>query len=158
MLTPHNHPQSVKKKLILYWSQIFCSRVVAVIGRLFSFYSFAFYFGKWNGHTFKLAANLIMSSLLMSPSKPFFILQCLVFLFCFVLFCSRLVACVILVPWPGTELMPSSLETQNLNHWIAREVPIFTVFLFLAFPLDSVTFHLWVYITHLFLHVAHFLH
>ena len=54
--------------------------------------------------------------------------------------------------------MSPSLETQNLNHWTAREVPIFTVFLFLAFPSDSVNFHLCVYITHLFLHVAHFIH
>ena len=32
-------------------------------------------------------------------------------------------ACGILVPWLGIELAPSALETQNLNHWIAREVP-----------------------------------
>ena len=30
----------------------------------------------------------------------------------------------ILVPWPGVELVPSTVEVQSLNHWTAREVPI----------------------------------
>ena len=34
--------------------------------------------------------------------------------------CHR--ACGILVPWPGIETMPSSVEAQNHNHWTAREV------------------------------------
>ena len=27
------------------------------------------------------------------------------------------------VPWPGIEPVPPAVEAQNLNHWIAREVP-----------------------------------
>ena len=33
--------------------------------------------------------------------------------------------CGILVSWPGIESMPSAVEAESLNHWIAREVPIF---------------------------------
>ena len=33
-------------------------------------------------------------------------------------------ACKILVPWPGIEPTAPVLETQSLNHWTAREVPI----------------------------------
>ena len=29
----------------------------------------------------------------------------------------------ILVPWPGTEPAPPTLEAQSLNHWTTREVP-----------------------------------
>ena len=32
------------------------------------------------------------------------------------------VVCEILVPWPGIELNPSSLEARILNHWTTREV------------------------------------
>ena len=32
-------------------------------------------------------------------------------------------ACGILVPWPGMEPIPSTLEAWSLNHWTAREVP-----------------------------------
>ena len=32
-------------------------------------------------------------------------------------------ACEILVPQLGIELTPPAMETQNLNHWIAREIP-----------------------------------
>ena len=31
-------------------------------------------------------------------------------------------ACGILVPQPGTELMPLALVVQSLNHWATREV------------------------------------
>ena len=34
-------------------------------------------------------------------------------------------ACAILVPQPGMELMSLVLEAQNLNHWTAREVPMY---------------------------------
>ena len=34
------------------------------------------------------------------------------------------VACRILVPQPGTKLMPPALGAQSLNHWATREVPI----------------------------------
>ena len=33
-----------------------------------------------------------------------------------------LVACGILVPWPGTELTPPAVEVRSLNHWTSREV------------------------------------
>lgn len=55
------------------------------LGCLFSFYASAFqYFGKWNGHTFKLAANF---DNVQSTDEPinFFILQCFVFSGFFVL-------------------------------------------------------------------------
>ena len=32
-------------------------------------------------------------------------------------------ACNILVPQPGIELVPPAMELQNTNHWTAREVP-----------------------------------
>ena len=31
-------------------------------------------------------------------------------------------ACGILVPQPGIELMPPALQVSSLNHWTAREV------------------------------------
>ena len=40
--------------------------------------------------------------------------------FCFVFVCK---ACWILVPWPGTEPMPSAVEARSLNHWTTMEVP-----------------------------------
>ena len=33
-------------------------------------------------------------------------------------------ACGILVPQPGIQLMPPELEAQSPNHWTTREVPI----------------------------------
>ena len=33
----------------------------------------------------------------------------------------------ILVPQPGMEPLPPAVETRNLNHWTAREVPIFLI-------------------------------
>ena len=33
-------------------------------------------------------------------------------------------SCRIIVPLPGIELMPPTLEAQSHNHWAAREVPI----------------------------------
>ena len=32
-------------------------------------------------------------------------------------------ACGLLVPGPGTEAKPPTLEVWHLNHWMAREVP-----------------------------------
>ena len=32
-------------------------------------------------------------------------------------------ACRILVPRPGTEPMLPAVETQNLNHWINKDIP-----------------------------------
>ena len=34
------------------------------------------------------------------------------------------VACGILVPRPGIKPAPPALETQSLNHWTARDVPL----------------------------------
>ena len=33
-------------------------------------------------------------------------------------------ACGILFPWSGIELMPPAAEVWNLSHWTAREVPV----------------------------------
>lgn len=43
-------------------------------------------------------------------------------LFCF-FFWPCYMACNILVPQPGIELVPPAVELQNTNHWTAREVP-----------------------------------
>ena len=40
----------------------------------------------------------------------------------FVLFWPLCVACGILIPRPGIEHVPPSVEAQSLNHWTAREV------------------------------------
>ena len=42
-------------------------------------------------------------------------------LFCFVLPCHS--AYGILVPWPGSKLVPPELEAHSLNHPIPREIP-----------------------------------
>ena len=39
------------------------------------------------------------------------------------IFWPHRVACGILVPRPGIELVPPAGEVQSLNHWTAREVP-----------------------------------
>ena len=45
------------------------------------------------------------------------------FFFKIYLFFPRHKACSILVPRPGTEPMLPAVETQNLNHWIIKDVP-----------------------------------
>ena len=32
----------------------------------------------------------------------------------------------LIVPWPGTELMPPAVEAQSLNHWTSKEVLFLT--------------------------------
>ena len=39
-----------------------------------------------------------------------------------------LISLWILVPWPGVESVPSTLEAQGLNHWTARKVPKYNRF------------------------------
>lgn len=41
----------------------------------------------------------------------------------FFFFCCALWLGGLLVPQPGSETVPSAVETQCLNHWIAREFP-----------------------------------
>ena len=54
-----------------------------------------------------------------------------VFCFSFRPHCAK---CGILVPQPGIKPVPPALGVQNLNHWTAREVPIFRgVFCFVLF-------------------------
>ena len=36
-------------------------------------------------------------------------------------------ACGILVPWPGIEPVPPAVKAWSLNHWTAREVPVYLV-------------------------------
>ena len=62
------------------------------------------------------------------------------FLFFFFGHVARHVGCGISVPRPGIEPAPPAVEAWNLNHWIAREVPIFFFLLlkimhFLSLPL-----------------------
>ena len=43
-----------------------------------------------------------------------------------ILFCFfGCATCGILVPWPGIKPLPLTVEAQSLNHWTAREVPLF---------------------------------
>ena len=37
-------------------------------------------------------------------------------------------ACGILIPWPGIEPMPPTMDTQDLNHWTAGKVTLFCQF------------------------------
>ena len=43
--------------------------------------------------------------------------------FIFIYFWPWYVACGILVPGPGIEPVPPTVEAQSLNHWTTREVP-----------------------------------
>ena len=38
-------------------------------------------------------------------------------------------ACGTLVPLPGMEPTPSTVEARSLNHWAAMEVPPFPIFI-----------------------------
>ena len=48
----------------------------------------------------------------------------------FVFFWLHHSACGILVSLPGIEPMPTSVEAVSLNHWVAREVPLYGLFFF----------------------------
>ena len=48
--------------------------------------------------------------------------------FFFFFFWPHHAACGILVPQPGIEPVPPAVEAQSLNHWTAREVPLFPDF------------------------------
>lgn len=50
-------------------------------------------------------------------------------LFFFSLFWPHRMARGNLVPWPGTEISSPTLNMQSLNHWLAREVPHYIVFI-----------------------------
>ena len=43
-------------------------------------------------------------------------------------------ACRILVPWPGIELAPPSLEAQSPNHWTTRDISKLTLFFIWTSP------------------------
>ena len=48
---------------------------------------------------------------------------CVLYLFIFFLtFWPHHLACEILVPWPGIELLPPVVKAQSLNHWTTSEV------------------------------------
>ena len=53
-----------------------------------------------------------------------FLLKCTSFI---VVMCglSCPVACGIFIPQPGIEPVPPTVPAQSLNHWTAREVPVF---------------------------------
>ena len=48
----------------------------------------------------------------------------------FVFFWLHCSACGILVSLPGIEPMPTAVEAVSLNYWIAREVPLYGLFIF----------------------------
>ena len=43
----------------------------------------------------------------------------------YLLFLAMSQACGIPVPWPETESMPPEVEAWSLNHWTARDIPLF---------------------------------
>ena len=43
-----------------------------------------------------------------------------------------LMACGILVPWPGTESPPTTVEAQSPNHWITREFLVVMLYSYLC--------------------------
>ena len=47
--------------------------------------------------------------------------------FFFLVFGPRHATCRILAPRQGIEHVPPAVEAQNLNHWTAREVPVFAI-------------------------------
>ena len=55
------------------------------------------------------------------------------YVYLFIYFCPRCVACGILVSPPGIKPVPPALEVGNLNHWTTREVPIYVFCLFVCF-------------------------
>ena len=59
------------------------------------------------------------------PFFFFFISFLIPFLFIFLFWC---VACGILFPWSGIELMPPVVEAQSPNHWTTKELPWVTHF------------------------------
>ena len=46
-------------------------------------------------------------------------------LFFFFFFWPYHMACGLLVPQPGIEPVPPAVEAWSLNHWMAREVPVY---------------------------------
>ena len=55
--------------------------------------------------------------------------------FFFLFFSLCRVACGILVPWPGIEPTPPTLEAWSLTHWNVREIP--HKYSYLRYPLTS---------------------
>ena len=52
--------------------------------------------------------------------------------FFFLIFQPCYVAYRILIPPPGTESAPPAMEAQSLNHWMARDVPKITFFIWFS--------------------------
>ena len=53
-------------------------------------------------------------------------------------------ACGVLVTRPGIELTPPALEARSLNHWTAREVPIYFI-LKLTVTIHGCFFREWIH-------------
>ena len=51
-----------------------------------------------------------------------------IYIYIYFFFFSCTVVCGILVPWPGIRPVPPALEAWSLNHWTAREVPVYMYF------------------------------
>ena len=64
----------------------------------------------------RLCATLEMAAHQAFAPTPFFF---------FSVFWPDQVACRILVPLPGTELLPPLVEAWCLNHWTTRKIPWF---------------------------------
>ena len=47
-------------------------------------------------------------------------------------------ACGSSVSLPGIEPMPTAVEAVSLNHWTAKEVPLYGFFFFLIFKLNLI--------------------
>ena len=53
-------------------------------------------------------------------------------------------ACGILVPKPGIELVPPAVEVWSLNHWTTRESPSSSSFIYLPSSHEKLPKTLWV--------------
>ena len=42
-------------------------------------------------------------------------------------------SCGILLPWPGMESVPPTMDAENLNHWTAREIPVYAFWDYIFF-------------------------
>ena len=64
------------------------------------------------------------------PPVPLWVLSCVssCFFIYFFLFWPHPMACRILVPQPGIEPTPPSVEACNLNHWATQEIPVSSCF------------------------------
>ena len=83
-----------------------------------------------------LKQYLLNTNLVQDIVRRYFYFIYLVFYFIllfYFIFWPLSAACGILVPRPGIEPTPPALEAESLNHWTAREVPLYTISFYVVF-------------------------